>query len=146
MTEIIRYQAAGGVVIHQGQMLVLDRPARKEVRLPKGHIDPGETPEVAALRETREESGYADLRIVNALGPQTVEFDHKGSHYVRTEHFYLMQLTGAAQLPRPVEDEKQFRVLWLELEQAVATLTFAAEKNVARQAIEAHTRLATIQQ
>ena len=37
-----RYLAAGGVVIHDGRMLVLDRPSRGEVRLPKGHIEGGE--------------------------------------------------------------------------------------------------------
>ena len=63
-TQIQRYQTAGGVVIYQQQMLLLDRPARQEVRLPKGHIDPGETPAITALRETREESGYVDLTIL----------------------------------------------------------------------------------
>ena len=53
---IKRYETGGGVVVHEGKVLLLDRPKRGEVRLPKGHIDPGETPEMTALRETTEES------------------------------------------------------------------------------------------
>jgi len=64
----VTYVAAGGVVIHEGQVLLLDRPGRGEVRLPKGHVEPGEEPAEAALREVREEAGYADLAILADLG------------------------------------------------------------------------------
>ena len=37
-----RYAAAGGVVVDGDRMLVLERPERNEVRLPKGHVEPGE--------------------------------------------------------------------------------------------------------
>jgi len=90
-SNVVRYRAAGGVVVDGERVLVLRRPGRGEVRLPKGHIDPGETPRAAALREVGEESGYADLEIVADLGTQTVEFDWDGRHYVRDEHYFLMQ-------------------------------------------------------
>ena len=38
-----RYNAAGGVVIHEGRMLLLDRSTRNEMRLPKGHVEAGES-------------------------------------------------------------------------------------------------------
>ena len=64
----VDYVAAGGVIIRDGQMLLLDRPRRGEIRLPKGHVDPGETHDETALRESAEETGYADLEIVEDLG------------------------------------------------------------------------------
>ncbi len=76
-----QYAAAGGVVIDDGRMLLLDRPLRREVRLPKGHIDPGETAAQAALRETAEESGYDDLEIMSDLGSQVVKFNFQGKIY-----------------------------------------------------------------
>jgi 8-oxo-dGTP pyrophosphatase MutT (NUDIX family) len=137
MGEIKRYAAAGGVVIHDGQLLVLERPGRKEVRLPKGHIDPGETAVVAALRETTEESGYADLTVVADLGSQLTEFDHNGQHIIRSEAYFLMHLQSRRTLPRTAEDEAQFRTLWLPPEQAVELLTFASEKLMAQRGIDA---------
>lgn len=139
--QILRYETGGGVVIYQQQMLLLNRPARQEVRLPKGHIDPGETALITALRETREESGYADLQILADLGSQVVTFQRDEHQYIRTEFYFLMTLQSEAQIIRPAEDAMQFQVIWLPLTEAVVALTFAAEKNIARKAIEAYARL-----
>lgn len=140
-TPVQRYETGGGIVIYQQQMMLLDRPARREVRLPKGHIDPGETPAMTALRETREESGYADLLILADLGSQVVTFQRDGQHYIRTEFYFLMTLRSEKQVARPAEDANQFQTIWLPLPEAVSALTFEAEKNIARKAIEAHARL-----
>jgi ADP-ribose pyrophosphatase YjhB (NUDIX family) len=136
--KTVIYHSAGGVVIDGGRILVLDRPARGEVRLPKGHIDPGESPEEAALRETTEESGYADLEIVDDLGQRTVEFDHDGKHVVRQERYFLMRLRSDYMVPRDVKDTTQFTALWVEPEEAFDLLTYAAEQQVARAAIASY--------
>lgn len=135
MLKTVRYHAAGGVVVADGKMLLLDRPSRSEVRLPKGHIEEGETPATAALRETTEESGYADLVILAELPEQTVEFDYQDKHIIRTEHYFLMRTTSPRQLPRTPEDEVQFVIKWVELTEAEALLTYAAEKQTVRKAL-----------
>ena len=129
------YRAAGGVVVHDGRILLLDRPSRGEVRLPKGHIDPGEMPEETALRETTEESGYADLAIVGELGERLVEFEFDGKHISRTEYYYLMHLRSDATERRSKKDAAQFQVLWLPAENAVEALTYRAEQDVAQRAL-----------
>jgi 8-oxo-dGTP pyrophosphatase MutT (NUDIX family) len=134
-----RYAAAGGVVINDGCMLVLDRPGRGEVRLPKGHIEDGEDPAATALRETAEESGYADLDIVTDLGSQVVEFDFEGNRVVRMEHYFLLRLLSEAQVRRSKQDTAQFQPLWLPLDEVETHLTYLAEQEVARRAIAAYT-------
>lgn len=129
------YISAGGVVIDQERVLLLDRPARGEVRLPKGHVEADEEIEDAALRETVEESGFGDLSIVAALGSQVVEFDFAEKHVVRTEHYFLMRLNSFFQLQRNAKDEEQFHVLWASLEDAPKLLTYAAEQEVTLRAI-----------
>ena len=140
----VQYAAAGGVVVQRDTvpdlsaaetyLLLLDRPRRAEVRLPKGHIDPGESAEEAALRETCEESGYCDLRILADLGRRTVEFEYKGRHYLREDHYYLMRLLSARQKARPAGDAKQFRVIWVPLSEASERLTFEIEQLFAQDA------------
>ena len=134
----VEYVAAGGVVIHDGEMLLLDRPRRGEIRLPKGHVDPGESDDETALRETVEESGYSDLEIVEDLGAQIVEFDSEAKHYRRTEHFYLMRLVSDRQEPRSPKDEEQFRPFWVPMVEAVKLLTYLAEQETAQRAIVAY--------
>ena len=145
--SIKRYSAAGGVVVQHGllphlprevpHVLLLDRPSRNEVRLPKGHMDPGESAEETALRETVEETGYADLVLVADLGELTVEFDYKEHHYVRQERYFLMCLGSARRVPRPREDEKQFIPRWATFPEALEQLTFQAEREWVRRA-QAH--------
>ena len=55
--------AAGGVPMRQldgrTQLLLIHRPRHDDWTLPKGHIEPGEHPLVAAVREVNEETGLA---------------------------------------------------------------------------------------
>ena len=140
-----RYASAGGVVTDPTgeRVLVLLRPGRlgpdgqQEVRLPKGHIEPGESRRQAALREVCEETGLARLDILADLGHQTVEFDWRGCHYVRDESCFLMVAPEDVQSGRP---EKQFECLWITWEETLARLTFEAEREWVRRARSAPTK------
>jgi len=134
MTEedVVRYFSAGGVVVHNDRVLVLRRPGRGEMRLPKGHVEPGEDVQTAALREVREESGYADLTIEADLGVQVVEFDYEGRHVVRTERYFLMALADGSE--PPADGEEQFKPVWLPWDEALAALTFEVEREWVRRA------------
>jgi 8-oxo-dGTP pyrophosphatase MutT (NUDIX family) len=133
--RFVRYTAAGGVVACDNRVLVLRRPSRGEVRLPKGQVEPGEDVQAAALRETREESGYADLVVRTDLGIQVVEFDYGGRHVVRTEHYFLMTLANDADSVSS-GGEKQFEPVWLTWNEALEALTFEAEREWVRRARE----------
>ncbi len=132
----IFYTAAGGVVVDSSgeRVLLLIRPSRDEVRLPKGHLEPDETPQAAALREVAEETGYADLAIISDLGQQLVAFT-LGKHTAvrRTEHYFLMRLNSSREASRPKPDE-QFFPVWVSWDEASAHLTFDAEREWIRRA------------
>lgn len=128
------YQAAGGVAIDRGQVLVLLRPSRNEIRLPKGHIEPGETPQETALREVTEESGYEGWTILADLGERVVEFDWQGTHVRRVERYFLM--VPGQQGIRYLSQEAQFESRWLPWDEALAVLTFASEREWVRRAID----------
>ena len=60
--KLTHIAAAGGLVINEhGQLLFIKRLGRWD--LPKGGIEGGETPEVAAIREVAEECGISQLAI-----------------------------------------------------------------------------------
>lgn len=138
-TGDIRYIAAGVVLVDEGRVLVLRRPGKNEVRLPKGGVEPGESLQEAALRELQEESGYAGARVLADLGVQIVEFDHDGRHWVRTERYFL------ATLKDPVREaagkgEVQFEPVWLDWAEALQSLTFEPEREWIRRARRAYER------
>jgi 8-oxo-dGTP pyrophosphatase MutT (NUDIX family) len=131
--KALRYTAAGGVITDGERVLVLHRPSRDEVRLPKGHVESGESPREAALREVMEESGYIDLEIVADLGHQVVEFDLQDAHVIRDERYWLMRLRSPQQLERQPTD-LQFIPDWMNWDQALAALSFEPEREWVRRA------------
>jgi 8-oxo-dGTP pyrophosphatase MutT (NUDIX family) len=137
--KAIRYQAAGGVVVDRNdRVLVLRRPSRGEVRLPKGHVEKGESHLEAALREVAEESGYTNLAILADLGHQVVEFEYQGRRIVRDEYYYLLQLRNVGQAEQSA-GELQFDPDWIGWDQALVELTFEAEREWMRRAHAANT-------
>ena len=134
------YQSAGGVVVDSlGRVLLIERTidGRHEIRLPKGHIDPGETPEDAACREVCEETGYCDLRIERDLGWAVIAFETEQHCVVRDERYYVMRLVSDRRQPPRFQTEQEalFHNRWASgLVEAEALLTFEAEKGTVRRA------------
>jgi 8-oxo-dGTP pyrophosphatase MutT (NUDIX family) len=136
MSKAPYYTAAGGVVTDGERVLVLLRPSREEVRLPKGHVEGFETVQEGALREVIEETGYPDIEIVGDLGSQTVEFVNRwygGGKRTREERFFLMKLLDDVTIQRPPEDW-QFDPKWVSWDEAEKLLTFEQEREWVRRA------------
>lgn len=147
--ETLEYRAAGGVVLDDaGRVLLIERWVLRsdqltfEIRLPKGHVEPGETDEEAALREVCEETGYCRLAVIADLGVITNEFNRPdlSRRVLRHEHYYLMRLTDPAQqepqFDSPEADEARFTPRWaLTLPDAEALITFESERAFIRRAI-----------
>lgn len=81
--------------------------------LPKGHIDPGETPETTALRELQEEAGVAG-EIVAALSVQQFKKRDKDA----TVQYFLVQEVGSAEA---IENRT---LRWEDKKAALKLLTF----------------------
>jgi 8-oxo-dGTP pyrophosphatase MutT (NUDIX family) len=131
--KIRYYAAAGGIVVRAGLALVLHKHARDEYVLPKGHVEPGETSEQAAVRETIEETGYVNLRVLADLGTLRAEFPLDGYRVVRDETYYLMALVDDQRDDDQGHDDARhdrevFRRLWVPLEVLAGRLTFEPAK------------------
>lgn len=134
--NIRRYASSGGVVVHDGRVLLVRKKDRPEVRLPKGHIEPGESRAAAARREVAEETGYAHLDILADLGSLEVEFEFNGERVQRNESFFLMALRDPIPQPREAPEEARFEVFWAEPEEAERLLTFESEREFLRRGME----------
>ncbi|HSP56131.1 MAG TPA: NUDIX domain-containing protein [Dehalococcoidia bacterium] len=64
--------SAGGIVFRDGQVLLLQRTGGEWV-MPKGHIEAGESPEAAAMREVLEETGLT-ATVVRPAGETQYSF------------------------------------------------------------------------
>src|ERR1700761_8170498 len=126
-TPQAREFSAGGVVV-RGDEVVVIVPTRRAadgsrvLALPKGHVDPGETPVQAARREVREETGVV-AEPVSELGSTRYWYRRDGRTIGKEVLFFLFSHTGGdiADHDDEVED-----VRWMPLEQAERELTHAA--------------------
>lgn len=127
-----QWSHAGGVVVRvtDGELEYLLVEAKKSHGvwvLPKGHIEPGETPEAAAVREVEEEAGVR-AAIVARAGES--EFDVNG-RTVRTV-FFLMQYQGEA-----ARTEERARA-WRRYKDALGLVHFDNTRQILMQAHALH--------
>ena len=120
-------QAAGGLVVRDGALLVVHRPRYSDWSLPKGKLDPGETWEEAAIREVWEEAGV-HCRLVREL--PDVTYEHKGRP--KRVRYWLME---------PAEDEPPFEandevdeVRWVSPADALELLSYERDLALVRSA------------
>lgn len=100
--------------------------------LPKGHIDGRETPEQAAVREVREETGLR-TQLDELLGDVTYWFRADGTRIHKTVTFFLLRWQSGSLMPQSGEVEE---AKWVDLEQADRVLTYPGERELALKASE----------
>ena len=127
--------SAGGLVIDvtgTKGLLIGRRDLKDETRekliwsLPKGHIEEGETPEMAAIREVAEETGIQS-EIHRSLGVIDFWFMASGKRIHKTVHHYLFKETGGKLAPQVTEVDD---VKWFPLEEIVNLLAYPDEKKL----------------
>ena len=127
--------SAGGLVVdHSGKNgLLIGRKDHKDASgkrilwsLPKGHIEEGETPEQAALREVAEETGI-ESAIERSLGVIDFWFMAGGKRIHKTVHHYLFRETGGILAPQESEVDE---VGWFPLSEIVERLAYPDEKKL----------------
>ena len=94
--------------------------------LPKGHIEEGETPEQAAVREVQEETGI-ESEISKELGVINFWFMAGGNRIHKTVHHYLFREVGGKLAPQLTEVDD---VGWFPLAEIVELLAYPDEKKL----------------
>jgi 8-oxo-dGTP diphosphatase len=121
-----RIEAAGGVVVRDGQVALVHRPRYDDWTLPKGKLDPGESAEEAALREVEEETG---MRC--SLGRELPPTEYGVKDRTKTVRYWLMEpVTDTGFVPNDETDELR----WVSLDEALRMLTYDRDRDVLRAA------------
>ena len=103
-----------------------DRGGRLRWSLPKGHLEPGETAEQAAVREVAEETGIRG-RIVAPLGAIDYSFDADDHRVHKTVHHFLMLAEGGS---LSADDPEVASVEWVPLAELDGRLSYVDERRL----------------
>lgn len=132
---MVEREAAGGVVYRKARraegppggdagaggyrfLMILD--AYGHWCLPKGGIEPGETPVAAALREIREETGIVGS-VQDALPPVRYQFFDRGQEVRKTVHYFLVR---ALNDNLRIQREEIRDAAWLSFDEALARCSY----------------------
>lgn len=131
---MIREFSAGGLVIRnlRGRPFVAVVRVRDRIlALPKGHPEPGESSQEAALREVREETGL-EATPVEKLGDVRYWYSREGERVLKVVSFFLLRYRSGRLEDHDHEVEE---ALWIPLEEAPSRLAYRGEKEMARTAL-----------
>jgi 8-oxo-dGTP pyrophosphatase MutT (NUDIX family) len=103
-------------------------------QLPKGLVDAGENPEIAAVREAREEGGVSS-EVVQLI--ETIEYWYAGLdngirvRFHKRVHFYLLRYISGETKDHDWEVNE---ARWVPIDDATRQLAFDNERRVMQQA------------
>ena len=130
--------SAGGVAFRRGdsqpEIAIVSVKPKLRWQLPKGIVDPGEAPQVAAVREVREEAGV-ETELIKLI--ETIEYwyrsvkNGKPVRYHKFVHFYLMEYKSG---DVPQHDHEVEEARWVSIDQALEMLDFKSEREVVEKA------------
>ena len=131
-------RSAGGVVVRGDEVIVIVPTRRgaqgqRVLALPKGHIDPGETPDQTALREVREETGV-EAELVEKLGDVRYFYQRGGRRIFKRVTFYLLAYRDGS---LDDHDDEVEEARWMPLGEAVRALSYEGERAMAERALSA---------
>jgi len=123
--------SAGGLVVDHELSIAavigrLDRRGRLLWSLPKGHVEPGETAEQAAIREVEEETGISG-EILASLGTIDFWFIADGRRVHKTVHHFLLRAVGGELSDADIEVTE---VAWVPLPQITEQLAYPDERGL----------------
>ncbi len=131
-----REVSAGGVVVHEGKVLVIV-PTRRAadgshvLGLPKGHLDEGETILEAATREVREETGVT-VELVRELGEVRYWYVRDRQRVAKSVHFFLFHYVSGDPADH---DDEVLEARWMGLAEAQKALSYPGERDMVARAL-----------
>lgn len=98
--------SAGGIIFEDGKVLLIQMRNLKGEKVwtfPKGHLEPGETPEAAAIREVAEETGW-DCEIKSDFYRAEYSFERAGKPVDKDVRWFLMKRAGGDGVPKTPDE------------------------------------------
>ena len=101
-SEYKMIDAAGGIVYNNDKILLIFRNRKWD--LPKGKVEKGESVEMAAIREVKEECGVDDLEITARLQVTFHAYVVEGQNILKRTYWYRMHSNFKGNLvPQKIE-------------------------------------------
>ena len=110
-----------------------NRAGRLEWCLPKGHLEAGESPEQAAVREVAEETGI-EAEIIQSIGTIDYWFTGDDRRVHKVVHHFLLEAKSGDISPANDPDQEAEEARWIAVTTLARELAFPNERKMAQAA------------
>lgn len=129
---------AGGVILGKGQIYIITK--YNEIQLPKGHVEEGEEPLEAAIREVKEETGFENLKLLDKkpVINKYNYYDCEGKKEYAKLYIYIFTTSSREQKKTIFMKLEKLTGKWMDLNEAIEKTNF---ENVRKALLEVRKRL-----
>jgi 8-oxo-dGTP pyrophosphatase MutT (NUDIX family) len=138
MNDAARKETSAGGVVFRAEsgraLFLLIRDSYQNWGFPKGHVEAGEEPDAAAMREVGEETGLREVALRGTIDTIDWYFRFRGQLIHKVCHFYLFETTSTDTSPQQAEGITACR--WSPFDEAETLVSYANARDVLRRAQE----------
>jgi len=134
------HETSAGLIVYRKEnnkilFLLLHKEASGKYKecwaLPKGLVEKGELKESTALRETKEEAGISDLRLIPGFKERIHYMYKSDSGLITKDVYYFLAETEQKEIKVSYEHSGG---QWFEYKEALSTLTFNNDQQILKKA------------
>lgn len=140
--SVTRELSAGGIVFRRSSgslSFAVMKDSYGKWTFPKGHVEVGEDVEEAAARETLEELGLDQVRLLDYLGKIDIwfrdKFHKKGQLIHKDIHYYLFEALEGSEL-HPDPQEHVYEAKWVSVSKVKKVSSYSDMVPIVQKAVE----------
>jgi ADP-ribose pyrophosphatase YjhB (NUDIX family) len=125
--EAVRETTAGGIIVRRNSknnklQVLLAQDAKDRWSIPKGHVEPGETPRDTTRREITEETGLTEMEICDHLGKVDFRYRRQDTLVLMIMHVFLVK--GMGNTDKLSKDHWMHNIGWFDFYDALDKIEY----------------------
>lgn len=124
------------VAYHDNKILLLYDHKYKHYVLPQGHQEPGEKIKETATRETTEETGFNNLKVLKKIKKYQYHYSAEDRIIYKLIHVYLLKILSLSKVKKFFESHEKYSNEFFIFEDAVKKARWPQDRKVIEEAVK----------
>lgn len=128
--EKIKEICASVVLIHNNKVLLLYDKNWNHYVLPQGHRETGESLRQTVIRETKEETGYNDLKLIKKIKQYQYHYHKSNKIVYKNIHTYLVKILSLSSQKKQLDKHENYANCFFGFNEAMKQANWPQDKEL----------------